>query len=118
MFKQALAKLAQHSGVETRIVWLKMQRVLPVKAEAQLVGGFAVGQVFERLEDRHERQQHWRDARLAVAGLQIGKVFVAELVEQHLTDELVDRVLGEQVFRKRDRGIGNGMRCNRFEAHR
>jgi hypothetical protein len=55
---------------------------------------------------------------LAVCGIQISEILVAELVEQHVADELVDRPFGKEVVDQ-----GHGRRWNRtrrewFEAHR
>jgi hypothetical protein len=92
MPQQALAKLREYCVVEAAILWQQVQPTLPVEAEAQAIHGLAVGEVFERLEDRHKREQHRRESRLAVVGVQVGEILIAELLEQYVTDKLVDRV--------------------------
>jgi hypothetical protein len=44
----------------------------------------------ERLEYHHKREQFWRDGMLTVVGVEISEILVAELLEQHIANELVD----------------------------
>src|SRR3954463_13649808 len=65
---------------------LEPERVLPVDAGAHRVGGLAVAEVLEELEDRDQRQPPRREPGLAPGGIELAEVPVlvegAELVAQ------------------------------------
>src|SRR5215218_8282432 len=58
--EQSVAKLAQHREVKARISQLERERILPVDTAAHGIGGLAVSQVFEKLEDGDEHQARGR----------------------------------------------------------
>ena len=83
---EAGAELGQRAEVEPRIGQLEPERVLPVDAGAHRVGGLAVAEVLEELEDRDQRQPPRREPGLAPGGIEPAEVLVlvegAELVAQ------------------------------------
>ena len=74
--QQAVPEFTQHRKVEARIGQLETQQILPVDARADGLGRLAIGQVFPKLHDRHQRQPPGGQARLAPRGEQGGKVLV------------------------------------------
>jgi len=58
-----------------------------------------------------------RKGRLVVLWVEVGETVIKKLVEQHLADELVDRILGEEIVDQGSRGLGNGARLLWFETH-
>ena len=78
---QAGAELAEHGVVEAGIGQFQAQGVLPVDAAADGVGGLAVGEALDVLEDGDQGQPCGRSGRLAAGGEQLGELVVA--VERH-----------------------------------
>ncbi len=70
------AELGEHAEVEPRVGQLEPERVLPVDPGAHRVGGLAVAEVLEELEDRHQREPPGRQRRLPAHGEERGEVGV------------------------------------------
>src|SRR6266511_2184150 len=92
MLEQALAKLAQHTGVKAVVVEWQVQGKFPIQARAYGVCRAAVGQIFEMLEHRHERDGDWRERRFALDMVQVGEVKVVKLGIERLADQAVGAV--------------------------
>lgn len=92
---QALAKVVEHGEVEHIVVEWQVQRILPVDAREYRFHRVTVGQVFERLEDCDQGEQHGRDTWLALLVVQVSEILVAVLLVEQVADELVGVVGGK-----------------------
>ena len=54
VLEEAGAKLAQHRGIEARVVHLKRQQVFPVQPGADGISRLPIREVFRELEDGDE----------------------------------------------------------------
>lgn len=115
--EDALAEAAQHRGMEAGIAERQVQRVFPGDVEGDIERRRAVGQILQRLKDADKGQQHRRQCRLAVVGIQVSEFLVVELVKQHIANETVDRSFIKHRADQR-RGIGRDRHGRLwFEAH-
>jgi hypothetical protein len=80
------AEGVEHGAVEADIGELQTEQVLPIAAPADRIGGLAIGQPCEELEDRHHREAPGALGRLATGGEEVGEVPIGgkpgELVAQ------------------------------------
>ena len=74
---QAGAELAEHGVVEAGIGPFQGERVLPVDAAADGVGGLAIGESLDVLEDGDQSQPCRRSRRLSAGGEDLGELVVA-----------------------------------------
>ena len=92
---QAGAELAEHGVIEAGIGQFQAQGVLPVEAAADGVGGLAIGQALDVLEDGGQGEPCGRGGRLAAGGEQLGELIIAEERAEFIGDAEAEGSLGE-----------------------
>ena len=92
---QAGAELAEHGVIEAGIGQFQAQGVLPVDAAADGVGGLAIGEALDVLEDGGQGQPGGRSRGLAAGGEQIGELVVAVERSEFIGDAEAEGALGE-----------------------
>ena len=100
---QARAELAEHGVIEAGIGQFQTQGVLPVDAAADGVGGLAIRQALDVLEDGGQGQPGGRIRRLAARGKQIGELVVTVERPEFIGDAQAEGALGEG-------GVGDALR--------
>jgi hypothetical protein len=92
---QAGAELAEHGVVEAGIGQFQTEGVLPVDAITDGVGGLAVGEAFNVLEDRSHGEPSGGADGLSAGGEQRGELVVAVERSEFLGDAEAERAFGE-----------------------
>jgi hypothetical protein len=92
---QAGAEFAEHRVVEAGIGQLQGQGALPVDTAAHGVGGLAVGQTLDVLEDGDQSQPCRRSGRLASGGEQLGELIVTVEATELVSDAEAESAFGE-----------------------
>src|SRR3712207_9282950 len=69
-----LFRSRQHAEVEPRVGQFEPERVLPVDAGPHGVSRLTVAELLEELEHHHQGQPPWREAGLALAGVQRAEI--------------------------------------------
>src|ERR1700741_1749432 len=92
---QASAELRQHTEMEARIRQLELECVFPINAGAHGIGGLAVTQMLQKLENSHQGQPPWRKARLASLGIKRFEIFVLVELAERVTQSGYQRALEE-----------------------
>jgi hypothetical protein len=64
--------------VEAAIGEVEAEQILPIDPCPYRIGSLAVGQTFPELEQRDERQAHWRLGGLTLAGEEVGEIGIAK----------------------------------------
>lgn len=93
-----------------------MEGVLPGAAVLERERGIAVRQVLKVLEDGDKGEQHRREGRFAVIGIEVGEVLIVELLVEHIADEAVGAVGVEERGADPPGLLGHRARWLRFEA--
>src|SRR4051812_11681269 len=92
---QATAELAEHGVVEAGIGQLQGEGVLPVDATADGVGGLAVGEALDVLEDGGGGEPCGEGGGLSAGGKQLGELLVAVERTEFIGDAEAKRAFGE-----------------------
>ena len=92
---QAGAELAEHGVVEAGIGQFQAQGVLPVDAAADGVGGLAVGEALDVLEDGGHGEPCGRGGGLSAGGEQLGELVVAVERPEFIGDAEAEGAFGE-----------------------
>ena len=92
---QAGAELAQDGVIEAGVGQFQAEGVLPVDAAADGVGGLAIGQALDVLEDRGQREPGGRRGRLTAGGEEVGELVVAVERSEFVGDPETEGPLGE-----------------------
>jgi hypothetical protein len=92
---QVGAEFAQHGVVEAGVVQLQAEGVLPVDATMDGVGGLAIRQALDVLEDGGQGQPGGRGGRLAAGGKQAGELVVTVERSEFISDAEAEGALGE-----------------------
>ena len=92
---QAGAELAEYGVIEAGIGQFQTQGVLPVDATTDGIGGLAVGEALDVLEDGGQGEPSGGGGRLAAGGEQLGELVVAEERAKFLGDAEAKSALGE-----------------------
>ena len=110
---QAGAELAEHGVVEAGIGQFQGQGVLPVDAAADGVGGLAIGEALDVLEDGGQGEPCGRGGRLSAGGEQVGELVVAVERSEFVGDAEAEGAFGEGgvgdalgLFGDRERRLG------------
>src|SRR4051794_1034031 len=88
-------ELAQDREVKSRVGQLQAQGVLPVDAAADGVGGLAVGEALDVLEDGSDGEPSRRGGRLSAGGEQLGELVVAVERSEFIGDAEAKGAFGE-----------------------
>ena len=107
---QAGAELAEHGVVEAGIGQFQAQGVLPVDAAADGVGGLAVGEALDVLEDGGQGQPRGRGGRLSAGGEQVGELVVAVERSEFVGDAEAKVPLGKAAWATRR--VSSGIGCS------
>ena len=92
---QAGAELAEHGVIEAGIGQLQPQGVLPVDAAADGVGGLAIGEPLDVLEDGGQGEPCGGGGGLSAGGEELGELSVAVERPEFIGDAEADGPLGE-----------------------
>jgi hypothetical protein len=92
---QAGAELAQDGVIEAGIGQFQAKRVLPIDAAADGVGGLAIGEALDVLEDRGQRQPCGRGGGLAAGGEERGELLVVVERSEFIGDAEAKCAFGE-----------------------
>ena len=111
--EQARAELAEHGGIEAGIGEFEAEEVLPVDPGADGVGGRAIGQLLDELEDGHQGQPP-RCLGMPTPGRIERSEF--EVIEDR--PQLVTQGQTDVVSRKGRSGDAGGLIRNRFDRSR
>ena len=115
--EQALAEVAQYSGIEPIGVEGQVQGILPLQVNLDRLGGLAVGQVLQRLEHQHQCDQHRRDRRATLFMVQVGEVLVVVVLVEQVADQLVGVIGGEMLLAPGSHFRRHGARRLGLQAH-
>jgi hypothetical protein len=88
--------------IEAGIGQLQAQGVLPVSAAADGVGGLAIGEALDVLENGGQREPSGRGGRLSAGGEQVGELVVAVEWSEFVGDAEAEGALGES-------GVGDAL---------
>jgi len=92
---QAGAELAEHGVVEAGIGQFQGEGVFPVDAAADGVGGLAIGEALDVLEDGGQGQPRRRSSRLPAGGEQLSELVVAVEATELVGDAEAEGPFGE-----------------------
>ncbi len=92
---QAGAELAEHGVVEAGIGQFQGEGVLPVDAAADGIGGLAVGEALDVLEDGGHGEPCGGGGRLSAGGEQLGELVVAVEATELIGDAEAKGAFGE-----------------------
>ena len=117
MVQQALTKIGQSAGVKARIIQWQRERIFPIQPSPHHLGGLAVGEVFQRLQDGDQRQSPRRFCGSSPFGKQMSKVGM--LIDRA---ERISQIHGQRSLRKTRlsysaRQIGNGFERLGLQRH-
>ena len=99
---QAGAELAEYGVIEAGIGQFQTQGVLPVDATTDGIGGLAVGEALDVLEDGGQGEPNGGGGRLAAGGEQLGELVVAEERAEFLGDaEAMSALVGKAAWATR-----------------
>ena len=92
---EAAAELGEGGEVESGVVELEAEGVLPVDAAADGVGGLAIGEVLGELHDGDQGELPGGQCGLSAPGVEVGEVGVAEDGSEFVAEPEVGIPLGE-----------------------
>ena len=92
---EAAAELGEGGEVESGVVELESEGVLPVDAAADGVGGLAIGEVLGELQDGDQGELPGGQCGLSAPGVEVGEVAVAEDGSEFVAEPEVGVALGE-----------------------
>ena len=92
---EAGAELGEGGEVEPGVVELEPKGILPVDAAADGVGGLAIGEPLDVLEDGGQSQPCRRSGRLSAGGEEVGELVVAVEATELVGDAEAKGALGE-----------------------
>jgi len=74
MGQQAIAEFGAHRVMEAPVGQLQAEQILPIDPPADGLGGLAIREIFEELQDQDQGQAGRGRGGLAAAGEQVGKL--------------------------------------------
>ena len=92
---EAAAELGEDGEVESGVVELEAEGVLPVDAAADGVGGLSIGEVLGELHDGDQGEPPGGQCGLSAPGVEVGEVAVAEDGAEFVAEPEVGIPLGE-----------------------
>jgi hypothetical protein len=92
---EAAAELGEGGEVESGIVELEPEGVLPVNTTADGVGGLSIGEVLGELQDGDQSELPGGQSGLSAPGVEVGEVAVAEDRSEFISESEVGIPLGE-----------------------
>src|SRR5215472_1848789 len=82
---QACAKFRQNAMVKAGIGQLQAKRVFPSEPITYRISSLAIGQAFQKLEDRDQSQPPWRESGLTMRRKQVSKRLIRVDTSQRVT---------------------------------
>ena len=115
--QHALAEVRQDRVIEARLIQRQGQGIQPINARAHRVCGLPIGQPFEGLQHRHQRQPPGGFCGSSACGEQMGKVLIAVDRTKGIAQLRHHRAFGAEPSNQQARFFRDWLQATGFHRH-